>query len=259
MSTTATAPVTAPVTTPDTTTTGATDVEAQRAAVKHDVAATLRYLGTHGYQYALAGHVTVRDPGEPERYWVNPTGLPFSVITPDDLVLVDPDGTVVAGRHGANGYHGQLEVHRARPDLRAGLHLHSEHTFAWSSAGGVLAPLTTDASWIRPWIAVRDSFAVPGSQALGDTARILVQRAHGAVTFGASILEAAFWWVSFERAAKTELLLRAAGLARDIDADLQEKWQLTPQAAHEQFAPVLAAFVASEPGNFGRSGAITPA
>lgn len=248
---TTTAPAPAPTST--------SEVDARRAAVKHDVAATLRYLGAHGYQYALAGHVTVRDPGEPERYWVNPAGLPFSVVTPDDLVLVDPDGTVVEGRHGAHGYHGQLEVHRARSDLRAGLHLHSEHTFAWSSAGGVLAPLTTDSSWVRPWVAVRESFAVPGSHALGETKRILVQRAHGAVTFGASIQEAAFWWVSFERAARTELLLRAAGLAREIDADLQEAWQLTPESAAEQFGAILTAFVAREPGNAGRAGTLTPA
>jgi len=238
--------MTATTAAPSTTPVEDADLDARRAALKHDVAATLRYLGAHGYQYALAGHVTVRDPGAQERYWVNPTGLPYAVVQPDDLVLVDADGTIVEGRHGANGYHGQLEVHRARPDLHAGLHLHSDATFAWSSAGGVLAPLTTDSSWIRPWIAVRESFAVPGSQALGGDKRILVQRAHGAVTFGASILEAAFWWVSFERAAKTEILLRAAGLTREIDPELQETWQLSPESAEQQFRAVLDAFLAAE-------------
>ncbi|MFE7504551.1 class II aldolase/adducin family protein [Promicromonospora sp. NPDC057488] len=220
------------------------DVETRRHAVRRDLAATLRYLGHHGYQYGLAGHATVRDPGEDERYWVNPAGVPFAAVRPADLVLVDAAGEIVAGDHGVSGFQSQLEVHRARPDLLAGLHVHSEHTFAWSSAGGLLDPLTTDSAWLQPVQTLRESFDQPITEAIGRTARVVIQRSHGAVTFGATVAEAAFYLVSVERAARTQLLLEAAGRAQRIDPALLEKWRLTPEAAHRQFQGVLDHWVA---------------
>ena len=210
-------------------------VLAERSRIREDLAATLRLLDRRGLQYGLAGHATVRDPGREERYWVNPAGIPFGRVTPDELVLVDAEGQVVEGRHGAHGYQSQIEVHRRRPELRAGLHVHSVHTFAWSSAGGLLAPLTTDSSWLYGIQALRESFDESAPDALGDTARILIQRSHGAVTFGATIAEAAFYFISVERAAYTQLLLEAAGRAAEIDVSLRDTWKLPPEIAHAQF------------------------
>ncbi|MDQ1122623.1 class II aldolase/adducin family protein [Microbacterium trichothecenolyticum] len=140
-------------------------IDEQRTVIREDLAATLRLLAARGFQYGLAGHATVRDAGPEERYWVNPAGIGFARVTLDDLVLVDADGAVVDGRHRAHGYESQLEVHRRRPELRAGLHVHSLHTFAWSSAGGLLAPLTTDSSWLQGIQVFRESFdqSAPGS------------------------------------------------------------------------------------------------
>ncbi|GAA4784827.1 class II aldolase/adducin family protein [Microbacterium gilvum] len=212
-----------------------------RDELKADLAATLRHFGRNGYQYGLAGHATVRDAGEVERYWVNPAGIPFSEVEEDDLVLVAPDGSVVEGRHEAHGFQSQIEVHRARPELRAGFHVHATHIFAWSSAGGELAPLTTDSSWLQGIQAVRTSFDQPAAEALGADARILIQRAHGAVAFGATIAEAAFWFASVERAAYTQLLLEAAGRAQPVDAALSQAWRLPPEAADRQFRPLIEA------------------
>lgn len=206
---------------------------------REELAATLRILGRQGLQYGLAGHVTLRVPGEDERYLVNPAGIPFTDVAAEDVVLVAPDGTVLDGVHQAHGYQGQVQVHQARPELRAAVHVHSTHVFAWSSGGGELAALTTDSSWLHGIQSVRESFDVPAAEALGPTARILIQRSHGAVTYGGTLAEAAFWFLSVERAAYTQLLLEAAGRAREIDAELRETWSLPPEAAHRQFQPLL--------------------
>lgn len=217
----------------------------ERDRVRADLAATLRIFGRRGLQYGLAGHATVRDPGSEELYWVNPTGIPFESVAEDDLVLVRPDGEIVEGRHRAHGYHGQIEVHQRRPELRAGFHVHSTHVFAWSSAGGELAPLTTDSAWLHGLQAVRESFEVSAPDALGERARILIQRAHGAVTFGATIAEAAFYFLSVERAAYTQLLLEAAGKAREVSRELLDGWKLTPEIAGLQFQALIDAELAA--------------
>ncbi len=206
---------------------------------REELAAALRLLGRRGLQHGLAGHVTVRAHGDQELYLVNPAGIPFTDVAAEDVVLVAPDGTIVDGIHEAHGYLGQVQVHQARPELRAAVHVHSTHVFAWSSAGGELAALTTDSSWLQGIQAVRESFDVPAAEALGPTARVLIQRSHGAVTYGASLAEAAFWFLSLERAAYTQLLLEAAGRAREIDPDLRSTWVLPPEAAHRQFQPLL--------------------
>lgn len=206
---------------------------------REELAAALRLLGRRGLQHGLAGHVTARVGGDQELYLVNPAGIPFIDVTAEDVVLVAPDGTVVDGVHEAHGYQGQVQVHQARPELRAAVHVHSTHVFAWSSAGGELAALTTDSSWLQGIQAVRESFDVPAVEALGPSARILIQRSHGAVTYGGTLAEAIFWFLSLERAAYTQLLLEAAGRAREIDPELRERWVLPPEAAHRQLQPLL--------------------
>lgn len=224
----------------------ADELEQRRATIRRDLAATLRWFGANGYQYGLAGHATVVDPGPEERYWVNPVGLPFAAVTEDDLVLVDGDGAVVEGRHTAAGYQSQVEVHRARPDLRAGFHVHAPYVFAWSSAGGLLDPITTDAAWLQPVQALRESLDQPITEAIGSSARVLIQRAHGAATFGATIAEAAYWFVAVERAAHAQLVAEAAGRVRLVDDAVLATWQLAPESAHAQFQAILDHFVAGE-------------
>ncbi|NQX29061.1 class II aldolase/adducin family protein [Microbacteriaceae bacterium VKM Ac-2854] len=217
------------------------DLDLARANIRSDIASTLRILGARGFQYGLAGHATVRDPGAEERYWVNPAGVPFELTDAADIVLVDGDGRVVEGRHEAHGYQSQVEVHRARPDLLAGLHVHSLHTFAWSSRGGLLYPLTTDSAWLDGLQAFRTGFDQPVTEALGAEARILIQRSHGAVTFGASIAEAGFYFLSVERAAQTQLLLEAAGRADRVEPETLSAWRLSPEGAAGQFRALIEA------------------
>ena len=71
-----------------------------------------RIFAKPGFAEGVAGHITLRDPVEPRNFLANPfgeslrlstestteyLGLHFSLITEDDLILVNHDGKVVDG------------------------------------------------------------------------------------------------------------------------------------------------------------------
>ena len=75
-------------------------VEEERLHRKQRLAATYRIFAKLGFEdgaVGAAGHVTVRDPEDPETFWVNPWGVPFSHITASGLIRVDSDGNIVDG------------------------------------------------------------------------------------------------------------------------------------------------------------------
>ena len=53
------------------------DFEQERLHRKQRLAAGLRVLGRLRLAEGVAGHITVRDPEFPDRFWVNPFGKKF--------------------------------------------------------------------------------------------------------------------------------------------------------------------------------------
>jgi ribulose-5-phosphate 4-epimerase/fuculose-1-phosphate aldolase len=123
------------------------DVTSARDACRTRLVQAVRLLGALGFGHGLAGYFSAVDPERPDCYWVNPLGVDFRSLRPDDLLLVAPDGSVREG-HGVlnpsvDPLHGEL--HRARPDLAAFAHTHSPGGKAWSVLGRSLDPITQDA------------------------------------------------------------------------------------------------------------------
>ncbi|TVY47801.1 Meiotically up-regulated protein 14 protein [Lachnellula occidentalis] len=67
----------------------------ERAYLKQRLALAFRVFAKFGFSEGVAGHITLRDPVDPESFWVNPFGMHFSLVTADDLILVDHTGKVV--------------------------------------------------------------------------------------------------------------------------------------------------------------------
>jgi ribulose-5-phosphate 4-epimerase/fuculose-1-phosphate aldolase len=210
-------------------------LDAERTEIRTQIAGTLRVFGRFGFQWGNAGHLTARDPGEEERYWVNPVGVPYVLTKASDIVLVNSKGDVVEGKHEVAGFHSQLAIHRARTDLPAAVHVHSPYGFAWSSAGGILDALNTDSAGIHALQAYRASFDQPVDTALGPEARILVQKGHGFIAAGATIAEAAFYLLSAERAAHVQLTLEAAGRLERLPEEVVAKATFRPAGADRAF------------------------
>lgn len=69
------------------------------ARLRADLALALRAAAHHGLSEGVCNHFSVELPDASGRFLLNPQGLLWSEIGADDIVLVDADGTVLAGRH----------------------------------------------------------------------------------------------------------------------------------------------------------------
>ncbi|HZG92820.1 MAG TPA: class II aldolase/adducin family protein [Pseudonocardia sp.] len=203
-------------------------VAEERLHRKQQLAGALRIFGRFGFGEGVAGHITVRDPEHPDMFWVNPFGMSFRHIRVSDLILVDHEGTVRHGNRPVNraGFVIHSAVHAARPDVVAACHAHSVHGKAWSSLGRPLDPITQDACALYEnhcvvtegagAVVVDEESARLLAEGLGDNA-MCFHRNHGIFTVGATVAEAAWWFISTERNCQAQLLAEAAGTPVLID------------------------------------------
>jgi len=204
------------------------DLRHERAVRKHKLAASYRLFSRFGFDEGAAGHITVRDPGDPETYWVAPFGRHFGTIGPDDLVRVGQDGTVVDGDGPINraGYFIHSAVHSARPDVDGAAHAHTMHGRTFSAMRRTLRPLTQDScAFYRSHSRFAEFSGVVRDRVYGDRiaaalgdGRALILANHGHLTAAASLDAAVWWFVSMERCFQSELLALAAGEADEIGA-----------------------------------------
>ncbi|MET0542124.1 MAG: aldolase [Variovorax sp.] len=67
--------------------------------LREDLALALRAAAHHGLEEGVCNHFSVMLPGAQDRYLINPRGLHWSEVGPDDIVLINVHGEVLAGRH----------------------------------------------------------------------------------------------------------------------------------------------------------------
>ena len=134
----------------------------ERDYLKGRLAAAFRIFGKYGFDEGVAGHITLRDPVQPDCFWVNPFGTAFSLINKSDLILVNHDGKVIDG--GENrllntaAFMIHSAVHNARPDVICAAHSHSIYGRTWCSLGRKIDTLTQDACAFHNDHVVYDSF-----------------------------------------------------------------------------------------------------
>jgi ribulose-5-phosphate 4-epimerase/fuculose-1-phosphate aldolase len=234
--------------------------EEERLHRKQRLAATFRLFGRYGYDKGLAGHVTVRDPEFPDRYWINPLAKFFGHIKVSDLQLVDHDGDILIGDKPINkaGFTIHSAIHKARPDVIAAAHTHSNYGKAWSTLGRLLDPLTQDSCAFYEDHALFNPFSgvvlTEGEgeklvAALGDKKAAILQN-HGILTVGNSIEATAWWYISMEDAARTQLLAEAAGKPIPIPhevAKLTHSQVGTELGGYFSFQPLWDWIIAEEP------------
>ncbi len=68
------------------------------ARLRADLALALRAAAHHGLSEGVCNHFSVELPDDSGRFLLNPRGLLWSEIQADDIVLVNADGDVLAGR-----------------------------------------------------------------------------------------------------------------------------------------------------------------
>ena len=232
----------------------------ERLHRKQRLAATFRLFARYGFDQGLAGHVTARDPEHTDSFWVNPLGRHFGQIRVRDLIRVDHRGEVVEGDRPVNraAFAIHAAIHTARPDVVAAAHTHSTYGKAWSTLGRLLDPLTQDSCRFYRDHTVFDDFTgvvldtSEGeriAQALGPHKAVIL-RNHGILTVGDTVEAAAWWFISMDNAAQTQLLAEAAGTPVQIDAEtaaLTAGQVARPRSGLLSFQPLWELVVAQEP------------
>ncbi|WP_245790303.1 class II aldolase/adducin family protein [Ferrithrix thermotolerans] len=202
----------------------------ERQERKLHLAAAFRLFGRFGYDEGVAGHITARDPEDPDVFWVNPFGMDFSLITQRELIAVNSEGEVVEGRGSLNSaaFAIHSQVHKARPDVVAAAHAHSMAGKAFSSLGKLLSPITQDACAFYEDHALFDDYTgvvlstEEGqriSRSLGDKKAVIL-RNHGLLTVGQSVGEAVWWFIAMDRSCQAQLMAEAAGVPVEISHEM---------------------------------------
>jgi ribulose-5-phosphate 4-epimerase/fuculose-1-phosphate aldolase len=237
--------------------------EQEREVRKQELAAAFRIFGRFGFSEGVAGHITARDPEHPHAFWVNPFGMAFSLIRVSDLILVDDAGNVLEGRRPVNraAFAIHSQVHQARPDVIAAAHTHSLHGKAFSSLGLPLDPITQDAcAFFEDHGLYTDYGGVANDLeegrrigvALGSNKAVILKN-HGLLTVGASVAEAAWYFITMERSCQAQLLAMAAGQPALIDPDTARAVRDTiagPLPGWFQFRPLWDQIIRQEPELF---------
>lgn len=146
----------------------------------------------------------------------------FADIKVSDLVRVTEEAEVVHGHHAVNaaGFAIHSEIHQAHPWINAVCHAHSTAGKAWSVFGEPLPPLTQDSlkfhgghtavlhEYHGPVVTTAEGQAIAG--VIGDDTNVVVLRNHGILSVGATIDEACYWFLSFDRSCQAQLMVDAA-------------------------------------------------
>ena len=166
------------------------------------------------------GHISVRHPQNPERFFIARSMAP-ALVEVADIVEVDLDGNV----HDAQGRRTYVErfihsaIYKARADVMSVIHSHSPAVIPFGVTGARLRPICHMSGFlgaVTPIFEIRHSAGestdlLISSQALGESlaktlgkSNVALMRGHGSVTVGTSIKQAVFRGVYTESNARLQ-------------------------------------------------------
>jgi HCOMODA/2-hydroxy-3-carboxy-muconic semialdehyde decarboxylase len=230
-------------------------------AVLEDLAAAYRVLAAEGVIDAY-GHVSMRHPGNPNRYLMS-RSLGPELVTAEDIMEYDLDSTPVdpKGRLSVQERFIHGSIFKARKDVNVVVHSHAPSVIPFSVTNVPLRPVYHMASFLWQGVPVWDTRSVKGdpdapallirnnnmgdslAKALGDKPVALI-RGHGNVVVGAGLPLTIRYAIYTEENARMQLaamqmgggqvnyITAEEGLARDkAPGDVQRGWELWKRKA----------------------------
>jgi HCOMODA/2-hydroxy-3-carboxy-muconic semialdehyde decarboxylase len=193
-----------------------------------DLVAAYRILAEYRVIDAY-GHVSVRSPDNPQRYFIARSLAP-EVVQADDILEYDLDSNPLdpRGRESVRERFIHGEVYKARPEVMAVVHNHSPSVIPFSVTGVPMRPIFHMAAFIGegvPNFEIRDvakgtDLLVKTPQLGAALARTLgrhpasLMRGHGAVVVGENIARAVGRSVYLEQSA--QLQMQALALSQNV-------------------------------------------
>jgi len=225
-------------------------IEAERLHRKQRLVAGLRLFAKYGYDEGPAGHISVRDPGDPHTFWVNPFGRYFGALKMSDLLLVSSKGEVIEGKGMLNkaAFVIHSRIHETRPDVVAACHAHSMYAKVWSTLGRLLDPITQDSCAFYLDHVVSGNFngvvyeSEEGTQIANHlgSKKAIILRNHGIITVGDTVDSAVWNYITMERCCQAQILAESVGKPLPIDHE-------TALLTHHQVGSSFAAWFSFQP------------
>ena len=189
-----------------------------------------RRLEADGLVKISSGNVSVRLPPHEgkEIVAITPSSVPYRVLKPEQVLVVDLDGNVIDGQGAASSEKGaHFAAYRARPDVGSVIHSHSIYASALAVAGEELPPII-DEQVIALGGAIRvTGYAMSATPDLGRNAvealgerRAVLLRNHGVLGVGRDLDEALNVVTLVERVAQTYVLAKLIGGAQPLPDDI---------------------------------------
>lgn len=189
--------------------------------LRKQLAYLYRIFDYYGWCDLIVTHLSVRVPGQ-DALLILPFGLSFDEITPDNLVKVAFDGTVLESNGGFQINKNGTTVHRAvyknNPDVNCILHTHSTYGVAVSNLESDLLLLDQIAMMFHGKIGYHkfDTLFINDNaqqQLLEDMSgkHSLILKNHGLITVGKSIEEAFWFHYYLETSCKVQILTMSSG------------------------------------------------
>ncbi|MBS7542796.1 class II aldolase/adducin family protein [Ancylobacter oerskovii] len=186
-----------------------------------ELAACYRLLAHFKMTDLIYTHCTVRVPGEPGRFLINPYGHRWEEITASSLVKIDVDGNKVGDSpHRVNpaGFTIHSAVHMSRHDAACVIHTHTRAGMAVASLKEGLLPLNQIALQFYGRLGIHDYEGI--ALDLDERERIiadlgakcgLLLRNHGLLTVGRTVAEAFNLMFYLERACEVQVATLSMG------------------------------------------------
>jgi L-ribulose-5-phosphate 4-epimerase len=180
-------------------------------------------LPRNGLVAWTSGNVSARDPSS-GLVVIKPSGLRYEELTPEKLVVVDPDGKLVDGSlRPSSDTTSHLVIYRELPAVNGVVHTHSTFATAFAAVGRPIpAVLTAIADEFGGQIPCAGYAPVGGTEIgravveeIGDSPAILLQN-HGVFTVGRTAEEAVKAAVMVEDAARTVFFALQLGSPLEI-------------------------------------------
>ncbi len=195
-----------------------------------DLTVALRWAARMGLNEGICNHFSLAVPGTHDRFLINPQGFHWSEITPDDLVLTDAEGNVIAGKHNVEAtaffIHGR--IHLGKPNARCVLHTHMPYATALTSMdGGRLEWTTQNALRFYGRVAYDECYnglvldAEEGDRICAQlgNADVLFLANHGVIVCGDSVARAFDELYYLERACLVQVLAQSTGKPLKLVSD----------------------------------------
>ena len=175
------------------------------------------------------GHVSVRDPDRPDRFWLSRSLAP-AMVKRQDLMCFDFDGAAEGDdRRPYLERFIHSEIYRARDDVQAVVHSHSPSTVPFGVTGVAFRPVCHICGFLTgqtPVFEIRDHAGTASDLLVRDaglgqafatclgSANVALMRGHGVTVVGANVRQVVFRSVYTELNAR--LVMQSLSLSKDV-------------------------------------------